>query len=253
MHRRLQVLDQRLVAGLHDPDLRELLDADLACLLQVEDTLLEPIQRLHRIAVLLCRDDTAFVGTSRAVSGALELDQTSRAKLLAVGFSGLDMRLEHLDRALGLLVQAVEQRDVARERILVSLEVDGDALDLPRHRLEPADEAAQPALVGLNETHEEAAAAQCGGIQPARLLDDVEQQLARVPHLLVTGLRQHLVGKGDDVALGLVAERGELRAVGEIDPRLDRADLVGVDGDDVRLGGLWRHGAPPNALPRERA
>jgi hypothetical protein len=36
----LQVLDERLVAGLNDAGLRKLLDADLACLLEIEDALL---------------------------------------------------------------------------------------------------------------------------------------------------------------------------------------------------------------------
>ena len=138
------------------------------------------------------------------------------------------MRFEEGDGAPRLLVQVVEQGDVAAEQVLVLVELDDDRLDLRRHVLEAADEALQAPLGARDEALDDAGVLQVARVEPARLVDDVEQKLSGPAHLLVAGLREHAVGERGHVTLRLVAEARDHGTVGEVDLRRDLGNEAGI-------------------------
>ena len=89
----------------------------------------------------------------------------------------------------GLLVQVVEHRDIAAERILVAVELEADTVDLrdsPRTALEAFD----PRLQRAEQTAEEPLLLERGRIEVLGLEEDVGEQFAGLADILVAHLSE---------------------------------------------------------------
>ena len=136
------------------------------------------------------------------------------------------MQIEVAERRLGLLVQFIQNRDVAPQRLLVAVEFDADAVDLRGHVAELFGEPPQAQFHRREQASEEAAVLERGGIETARLGQDVRQQFACGPELPVLGLGEDPVGELDDRTLRAIAEGHDARPVGDVDLRLIRVTAV---------------------------
>ena len=111
------------------------------------------------------------------------------------------MRIEIAERGLGLLVQFVENRDVAPQRLLVAVEFDADAVDLRGDVAELLGEPPQPRFHGGEHARQKIAVLERGGVETARLGQDVREQFAGRSQLTVLGLGKDAVSELDDRTL----------------------------------------------------
>jgi len=129
----LKVLDERLVARLNNADLRKLLDPDLARLLQVENPLLQPVQRLVRVLVGLRRKQ-GITALARLLGGTFEFGQPAPAEFFGKGLAGRDVSSSPVIADLVSSCRSSSSAKIAAQRLLVAVELKGDAVDLARQR-----------------------------------------------------------------------------------------------------------------------
>ena len=82
-------------------------------------------------------------------------------------------------------MQVVEHGDVAPQRVLVAVEFEADAVDLPGHVLELFLEAFEPRLERAEQAAQEPLVLERGRIEVLGLEDDVGQELAGVAEILL--------------------------------------------------------------------
>ena len=155
------------------------------------------------------------------------------------------MRIEIAERRFGLLMQLVQDRDVAPQRLLVAVELDADAVDLRGDVAELLGEPPQPRFHGGEQAGEKAAILERGRIEPARLGKNVRQQFAGGPELPVLGLGQDPVGELDHRALRAVTKGDDARPVRDVDLGLDTRDRGRIHNDRRDIDGFAHRASPP--------
>jgi hypothetical protein len=83
------------------------------------------------------------------------------------------MSVELGDRRFGLFVQVVEQRNVPAQRLLVTIELDGDAVDLRGDIVELLGEPAQTPLGRGEQTTDETGVPQACRVEATRLAENI--------------------------------------------------------------------------------
>jgi hypothetical protein len=158
------------------------------------------------------------------------------------------MQIQIAERRFGLLMQLVQDRDVAPQRLLVAVELDADAVDLRGDVAELLGEPPQPRSIGGEQAGEKAAILERGRIAPARLGKNVRQQFAGGPELPVLGLGQDPVGELDHRTLRAIAEGHDARPVGDVDLGLDSRDRGGVHHDRRDIDGFAHRASSPKGF-----
>jgi len=87
----------------------------------------------------------------RFLSGPLKFGEPAGVKFFGEFFARRDVSVQPGNRRFGLVVQIVEQCQVAAQRFLVAVELDGDPVDLRGDVVELFGEAAQTRLGGGEE------------------------------------------------------------------------------------------------------
>ena len=210
----------------------------LASLLQVEDPLFQPIERLQTILIDL-RLQHAAAGIGRgSIGSALQPGKFDRAKALGERLAGLHIGIELHDGLLGFLMQVVQKRDITTQDILMAIKLETDAIDLAGHVLELFLETLQLRPERGEHPRQETLVLKRGRIELLRLDDDIGQKLADFAEIAIAHLAQDAVGIVGNGLLGTVAIDGNAGAVGQVDAVADASDLRRIgDGDRQAIAG----------------
>ena len=153
-------------------------------------------------------------------------------------FLALDICIEPHDRLLGLVVEVIEDGDIAPQRVLVAVGLQPDAVDLGRHVLELFLETLEPGLERAEQPAKEAFFLERCRIEVLGLEDDVGEQLPGIAEILVAHLAQDLVGVVGDRLLGAVAVDGNRGAVADVDGVGNPRNLGRFGNDCGQQGGF---------------
>jgi hypothetical protein len=121
--------------------------------------------------------------------------QSAPAEFFGEGLAGRDVSIEPGNRRFGLLVQVVEQRKIAAQRLLVAVDLDGDAVNLRGNVVELFRKAAHPRLGRREQTADKICVLQARRVETPRLPEHIRQQFAGVSEFTVLRLGKVPVGE----------------------------------------------------------
>jgi len=127
------------------------------------------------------RRKQGITALARLLGGTFEFGQPAPAEFFGKGLAGRDVSIEPGNRRFGLLVQVVEQRKIAAQRLLVAVELKGDAVDLRGNVIELLGEAAEPASAEENKRLTKFASLRLAGSRPRALPRISDSNLPVVP------------------------------------------------------------------------
>src|SRR5262249_40550032 len=108
-------------------------------------------------------------------SGPLQFGEPAGAEFFGEFLARRDIGVEPGYRQFGLLMEIVEQGKVASQRLLVAVELDGDAVDLRGHVVELFGEAAQARRGRGEQTADKIPIPEARRIKAARLAENVRE------------------------------------------------------------------------------